>query len=105
MNNKERRIQLGQLLASIPGVERAYFQAPSNTRMKYPCIRYSIDASEDFHADDSNYVVARRYQVVVIDKDPDTEIPWTLLKMFNQCSLDRTYTADNLNHYVFTLYY
>lgn len=105
MTSKERRIELHQLLSHIPGVKKAYFQPPASIKMVYPCIRYSREGMEDFNADDLKYVGFRRYQLVAIDADPDTDIPDELYKKFNQIRLDRTYTANNLNHYVFTLYF
>ena len=105
MSSKDRRIQLHRILEGIPGVKKAYFQAPKSDSMKYPCIRYSRNSSSDLNADDIKYVGTRQYQVIVIDPDPDTEIPEELYEKFNQIHFDRSYTANNLNHYVFTLYY
>jgi hypothetical protein len=41
---------------------------------------------------------------MVIARDPDTDIPDKFLQL-PMCVLSRTFVADNLNHYVFSLYY
>lgn len=105
MNSEARREELHSKFWEIPGLAGVYFQPPSEHRMKYPCIRYSYSDNDDLHADDRIYKTMRAYEVIVIDPDPTTEIPDALRENFQYISLDRTYTAENLNHYVFTLYY
>jgi len=41
---------------------------------------------------------------MVIDKDPDSEIPGMVAKL-PLCKFVRHYTTDNLNHDVYRLYY
>lgn len=101
----ERRLEFHAKLESIPGVKKAYFQAPSTVKMKYPCVRYNRDGAWQPHANDRMYQFQWRYSVVVIDPNPDTKIPELLAKSFPHTRFDRFYTADNLNHYVFTIYY
>ena len=45
-----------------------------------------------------------RYQVTVIYKNPDSDLPHRLA-MLPMCTHDRHFTADNLNHDIFNLYY
>lgn len=107
-----RRLQLQKILESAKGLAidpltcrpAVYFQPPSSVKLVYPCIVYVLDGVGTKHADNKPYMSARRYKVTIIDKDPDSEIPDMLLNM-PQCKLDRPYTADNLNHWVFSLYY
>lgn len=97
-----QRQQLHQLLESF--CEHVYFQPPSNIKLEYPCIVYKRDYADTKFADDNPYRHTLRYQITVIDRDPDSAIPSKVaalpLSLFN-----RFYTADNLNHDVYVLYF
>jgi hypothetical protein len=72
--------------------------------MQYPAIVYERDrASTDF-ADDNPYRITKRYQVTVIDRNPDSVIPDKVAAL-PMCVLNRHYVASNLNHDVFNLYF
>lgn len=100
----DRRLELHEILVSILGGRNVYFQPPPSIRMKYPCIVYELDDIHTMKADNSKYADKRRYKITVIDSDPDSEFIDKLLEL-QYCSFDRFYAADNLNHFVFTLYY
>ncbi len=85
--------------------KRVYFQPPESKKLRYPCIRYSKDGVNTKYANNGSYLNTNKYEGVVIDPDPDSSIPDKILARFPMCSLGRVYTADNLNHYAFTLYY
>lgn len=72
--------------------------------MKYPCIRYEKEDIDIEYADDSNYSMRDMYSIMLISKDPDTDIPYKLLTL-PLSSFDRRYVSDNLYHDVFTIYY
>ena len=72
--------------------------------MTYPCIVYVVDNFDITYADNIPFLCEKRYAITVIDKTPDSELPDKLLKL-PFCSFNRAYTASNLNHWVFTLYY
>jgi len=97
-----QRLELHQLLETF--AENVYFQPPTNIQLKYPCIIYHRDWAETKFADDKPYNHTLRYMVMVIDPNPDSEIPAKVasmpLSLFN-----RFYTADNLNHDVFNVYF
>ena len=99
-----RRIELNKILAGVKGVKKVYFQPPETVKMEYPCIRYNIERDNNSHANNSLYNHRVMYSVTVIDKNPDSVIP-DALRVLPYCELDRFYTADNLNHWVFTIYY
>lgn len=101
----ESRLKLHEEFCGVLGTIKAYFQPPASVKMSYPCVRYSLDGLQSFKANDRNYKNTRKYKVVVIDVDPDSDIYLKILEHFPMCSLDRTYTADNLYHWVLTLYY
>ena len=96
------RTELQTLLEGI--TEHVYFQPPSNIRMEYPCIIYRREDSRTEHAGNKKYLHTKRYQVTVIDRNPDTELS-DVVEGLPLCSFDRFYTADQLNHYVFTLFF
>lgn len=96
------RLQLHELFLTL--TDNAYFQAPPNTGMRYPCILYSWDADSTQHADNELYRDAKRYQVMVIDRDPDSDLAEKVRRL-QYTSFDRSYKADDLNHYVFSLYF
>lgn len=99
------RLELHQELCDLLGSSYVYFQPPANLSMKYPCVKYSLSGIDVLHADDSNYKNTRQYTVTVIDRNPDSELYNKILEHFRMCRFDRSYPADNLNHFVLTLYY
>ena len=98
------RLELQSLLESILGSRHVYFQPSNNVQMKYPAIVYSRNRIDNTEANNSVYLQNISYQVIVIDKNPDSEIVSKISKL-PLCRYDRHYNADNLNHDVFTLYF
>lgn len=98
------RLNLQTELEELLGSRNVYFQPPASVQMKYPAIRYSLQDIENRHADDQTYKQAKAYQLILIDPDPDSEYIDAILQL-PYCRFDRSYPADNLNHYVFTIYY
>lgn len=96
------RAQLDQILRAM--VENVYFQPGPSVQMKYPCIVYKRVNDDSEFADNSPYKVDRRYNVTVIDPNPDTEIPDKVVRL-PLCVSDRDYTVNNLNHYSYNLYF
>ncbi len=96
------RLGLHTVLTAI--TPTAYFQPPSGHQMTYPCIVYHLDDIDTDFANNVPYNSQKGYKVTVIDPDPDTAIPDEIAKL-PTASFDRFYTADNLNHYVFTIYF
>ena len=98
------RLELHELLCDILGSRNVYFQPPESIKMKYPAIRYSLNDIDNDHANDGVYIQSTRYQIIVMDKDPDSIIANKISKL-SKCTFDRYYASDNLNHYVFTIYF
>lgn len=96
------RLSLHQLLETIcPNV---YFQPPTNVQMEYPCIVYNRDFADTKFADNEPYSHELRYMVMVIDRNPDSELPGKIAAL-PKSLFNRFYTADNLNHDVFNVYF
>lgn len=100
----DKRLQLQVLLESILGSRNVYFQPPSSHVIRYPAIVYERDSMDVSHAGNQPYSLKKRYQVTVIDKDPDSEIPDKIAAL-PLCRLARHFASDNLNHDVFNIYY
>ena len=99
-----RRVELQTILENLLGSENVYFQPPENLKMKYDCIRYSRSNFKPIFADNIPYYLHDCYQVIAIYKNPDSDLP-KKIAMLPMCAHVRAYTADNLNHDVFILYY
>lgn len=98
------RLQLQALLKSILGSEHVYFQPPANIQMQYPCIVYERDSVNTEYAGNKPYSHTKRYQVTIIDKNPDSLIPDRVSEL-PMSSFASHFTADNLNHDVYNLYF
>jgi hypothetical protein len=96
------RLQLHQLLETF--TENVYFQPPTNIQLKYPCIIYKRDFADTQFANDKPYKFMLRYAITVIDPNPDSDIPSKVASM-PMSLFNRFYTADNLNHDVYNVYF
>ncbi len=100
----ENRLLLHEELVDILGSRNVYFQPPESLKLEYPAIIYSRSDIDNRFADNNVYLQDHRYQIIVVDKDPDSTIVDAMSK-FPTARFDRHYTADNLNHDVFTVFY
>lgn len=100
----EDRLKLHEILVNILGSRYVYFQPPATLKMNYPCIIYSRSTGDTQFADNAPYTFKKRYQITYIDSNPDNNIIEKICKL-PLCVYDRHYTADNLNHDVFNLYF
>ena len=101
--NRSRRIILHQKLESLLGTRNVYFQPPTGTQLKFPCIVYNLSTANDVHADDQIYRRLYRYSLTYITKDPD-DPKRDLIDNLQYCSFDRVVASDNLYHYYYTIY-
>lgn len=99
-----KRIELQKELELLIGSKNVYFQPPESMKLQYPCIMYSRTSGNTEFANDLPYMQSMRYQLVLIDKNPDS-VFIDKLSALASCVFDRMYCADNLNHFVFNLYY
>lgn len=102
------RLELHDILVGIMRSkdldENVYFQPPENLKLKYPCIIYNLTDEKPIFADNFKYFKCKVYDIMIIDKNPDTEIP-DVISELDYCIFSRYYVADNLNHYVYRLYF
>lgn len=104
------RLELDQSLLAIlqsENIQNAedhlYFQPPANIALKYPCIIYSRDNAYQGFANNKCYIGRTRYEIKVIDRNPDSVIPNKVSKL-QYTSFNTHYIIDNLNHDVYSTY-
>lgn len=102
MNN---RLELHQKLVGLIGNDNVYFQPPASVKMSYPCVVYNVGTGNAKYANDSLYNYTHRYDVTFIYKKPNLEIIEQVLSTLPKSSMSRSYCVENLNHYVFSVYY
>jgi hypothetical protein len=98
------RLELQSQLESLLGSENVYFQPPENVSMNYPAIVYNRDYESKHYADNKPYSRTVRYQVTVIDKDPDSLIVGKVAGL-PMSTFIRHFTSDNLNHDIYDVYF
>lgn len=98
------RAELQTLLETILGSGNVYFQPPVNLSIQYPCIVYKRQQIKTNFADDKPYGHDKSYAVTYITRDPDDAVVDQIAAL-PMCEHNRFFTADNLNHDVFTLYF
>ena len=96
------RLELQALLKVI--TPNVYFQPPPTIQLSYPCIIYKRDDVKTEHANNLPYSTKKRYQITVIDRDPDSALPDQIAAL-ESSAFDRHYTADDLNHDVYRLFF
>lgn len=99
-----RRLELHQILNSIQGVKKAYFQPPESEKLEYPCVIYHLQTVDMVNAGDYPYKNRDCYHIMVIDRNPDSEIR-RFFESSQLCRFDRFYAVDGLNHWSYIMYY
>lgn len=103
---KNHRKELHKKLVDVmDGRGNVYFQPPASIKLEYPCLIYSLNGMPKKHADNVPYFSKNRYDAIVIDRDPDSEIAEDIIKSISFSSFDRRYVADNLYHDSITIYW
>lgn len=100
----DQRLLLHELLVGVLESPNVYFQPPAGYLMKYPAIVYNRDYAMTSFADNNVYNFEKRYEVTVIDRDPDSPIP-DKVAWLPRCRFSRHFVVDGLNHDVFTLFF
>ena len=102
------RLQLREvlrgLMVELGLTPRTYYQPPKNTQMSYPCIVYKRDYQATSYADNEKYAHLKRWQLTIIDEDPDSGLP-DKVETLQYTTFIRSYTADGLNHTIITIYF
>lgn len=99
-----RRLLLQNKLVGIIGNEYVYYQPPASLKLFYPCIVYSLENIQSDYADNTSYKKMDRYQVTVIDRNPESPTPNDIFKL-PMASHNTRFAKDGLYHDVFTIYF
>lgn len=98
------RLDLHNELVGLLGrADRVYFSPPPSHVLRYPCIVYVRDQISATHADNSTYQDPIRYQVTLIDPDPDSPFV-KAIKRLPYSEHVRFFTTEGLNHDIFNIY-
>ena len=98
------RSDLHTKLKDIIESDNVYFQPPATIQMQYPCIVYERDTTDTRFAGNLPYTHTKQYTVTVIDRNPDSIFPDRVAQL-PSCVHNRFFTADQLNHDVFKLFF
>jgi hypothetical protein len=98
------RLDLQTLLEGLHSGVSVYFQPPADFEMVYPAIVYNRNYEYVSFADNIPYDRTLRYQITVIDKDPDSPIP-DLVAGLPLTTYVRHYTTESLNHDIYYTYF
>lgn len=93
---------LSLILKEILGSDKVYNSPPS--RLGYPCILYQRDDIKIRSADNIKYIKHTAYTLTYMTYRSDEKVVDDILSL-PMCSFDREYTADNIKHIVFNIYW
>lgn len=99
-----KREELNEIFVEFLGTRNVYFQADENTGMQYPAIVYEIDGQDVIHADNNAHRRIDRYQVTLIDRNPDVPVR-EKIETLPLCTFSRAFALEGLNHRIYTLYF
>lgn len=100
-----KRVDLQTEFETILGSRNVYFQPPTSLTMNYDAIRYELSDKDVKRANNGVYLIANKYDGVVITRDQESTLPDQILMHFQMCEFGRSYVKDNLYHFPFTLYF
>lgn len=98
------RLELDEILKSIPNIKKVYYQPPESVKLEYPCIIYHLQSMDTRYANNFIYKNRDYYNVMIIDRNPDSNIRYSIEKL-PLVRFERFFTADNMNHWVYDIYY
>ena len=98
------RLELQTQLEEILDSRNVYYQPPESIKLKYPCVIYELSDIDSVHADNKKYINNKLYQLTLIDEDPDSGLLESILSL-PKCRFDRSFSSDDLNHFVFSIFY
>lgn len=98
------RTDLQTVLEGLQEGVSVYFQPPTGVDLSYPAIVYSRNFRKTEYAENNPYVGTWRYTVIVIDRNPDSNLVQLVANM-PMTSHVRYFANDNLNHDVFYVYF
>lgn len=102
----KNRLKLHDILSSIPGIEKAYYNPPEGLKLEYPCIIYEDATRQILHANNGPYSDRDSYSILIIDPDPESTIPTLFEQAIKRYwSPGKPYDYDELSHWPYTIYF
>lgn len=101
----QARLKVHSKLVEVMQGKKVYFQPPENLRLERPCLIYKVSNIFDLFADNVTYQRRRRYEIILVDDNPDSEYFDRLMEAFTYIKFNRFYIADSNNHWSFELYH
>ena len=98
------RDDLHDILVSLLESNECYYQPPDDIQITYPCILYELSSEDVDYANNHRYRFMKNYTINVIDDDPDSLIQGRIAGL-EYCRFVRSYSEDNIHHFVFELYF
>lgn len=104
MELEKKRLELHEILCDVLQSRNCYYSPPTGFEMAYPCIIYKLGGSNPKYADNIPYFIDLEWDITVVDEDPDSKIANNMMQM-PKCRFERLFTSDDLNHFVFALWF
>lgn len=106
MDREPKYRRLALILEEILGSSNVYYTAPPKTKdLEYPCIIFQLSTSDTSFGDNIPWFCMDRFSIQFISKNPvEDEIHYKLLHL-PRCTFSRFFTADNLNHWNYDIYF
>lgn len=87
-----------------PPLGKVYFQPKTNITRVAPYILYERDRASNKFADNMPYSHTKRYQVTIVDEDPDNPIA-DKVALLPMSTFQRQFATANLTHDIYSLYF
>lgn len=83
--------------------DHVYYNPPASIQLVYPCIIVQLDDVLHGHANGKVYKRDNRYSLTIIDTNPDSELR-AAVDDLPMTSMNRSYVADGLWHFAYTMF-
>ena len=98
--------KLKEDLKKILGVNKVYYEPPTDVKLTYPCLKANRSRRDVKYASNKPYIKDESFTIYFITRDVKTA-PAVLnqLEELPYCTYDTEYIADGLHHYVYKITY
>lgn len=105
MDEEPKYRRLAKILEEILGSTSVYYQPPESVKLWYPCIIFNLSTGDTQFADNVPYYYKDRYSIQLISRNPVEDEKHYKLTHLPMCVFNRFFTADNLNHWNYDIYF
>lgn len=100
----QKRRALQSKLETLVSSSNVYFQPPESVQLQYPCVVYKLSSDRPLFANNDTYFNKDQYTLTIIDRSPESGL-LEMLRGLPLLSFNTHFMANNLHHYVFSLYF